>query len=629
MSTEDIFEQERDIDCLNWGPIFRYLDEKEIDSSPITELAGMPREELTKAGNMISWRKALQLMNSVKNILDQPDPRIFYFIGRESTRLGSYGVLMDMARKLGSVEQTVRFIPRFNRKFNDIFEMPVYNVKAKSGIVVVHYKNKKGYDKLWMIDQDHWNEGVIAGIPLDWELPYMETVTTLSRFSIEDIFKAYDFMGHSPEKKGFTYFANGGEIAQQVILETEELDKSLDILDSMKGAFKNRPEKERILTNRGSTGIHKVKEQHKGYLATGVIFTRDFRIGDLWTIQEGQVFGAPYSRIDVKWESKRKFGKKIYELITGNKESSKSLIHSLEEELTASKQKTYEIEKLNRNLQAQIAHEQKLERLMTGGFAHEMRNALAGAQLDFNTTLNYKDHGKPSAEILKESATGLLKNISNLHEKYKIPREEIASQVLPELKTIAEIADHLSGTISGVSRDLDRGLSITTQIREYARMSELQPGDAEVDIVPMLKDYEHRYRQDFERIGIAYSVEGLDEAIVRAEEIHLDSIFGNLIRNAKDALEELEVDRQKEIGVKIDRKDDETGSFLTVEVSDNGPGIPEEHLNEIFEPFFSTKPSSGTGLGLGIVKRLVKLYGGKIDVASKVGEGTRFAVTLP
>lgn len=68
---------------------------------------------------------------------------------------------------------------------------------------------------------------------------------------------------------------------------------------------------------------------------------------------------------------------------------------------------------------------------------------------------------------------------------------------------------------------------------------------------------------------------------------------------------------------------------LNIEVRDNGPGIPEKHLHEIFEPFFSTKPTTGTGLGLGVVKRLVQLYGGRVEVESKVGEGTRFSVTLP
>ena len=294
----------------------------------------------------------------------------------------------------------------------------------------------------------------------------------------------------------------------------------------------------------------------------------------------------------------------------------------------------YDLEMANRELremQAKLIETEKrtLEHRITGGFAHEMRNALAGAQLEFKTTLNYKDHGKPSAEILKNSATDLLKNISDLHEEYGIPREKIATLVLPQLKTIAEIADHLSGVYSDVSKDLDRGLSITTQIRDYARMSELKPGNTPIDIVEMLKGYNDRFRHDFQRIDIAYFVEGLNKAIVRAEEIHLDSIFGNLIRNAKDALEEYESDREKEIRITVGRKNDENGRFVTVEVSDNGPGIPEEHLNEIFEPFFSTKPSSGTGLGLGIVKRLVQLYKGKIEMESVVGEGTTISVTLP
>ena len=269
-----------------------------------------------------------------------------------------------------------------------------------------------------------------------------------------------------------------------------------------------------------------------------------------------------------------------------------------------------------------------LEHRITGGFAHEMRNALAGAQLEFKATLNYKDQGKPCGQILKDSATSLLKNISLIHEKYSVPREEIAALVLPELKIIAEIGDHLSGVHSGVSSDLNRGLSITKQIRDYARMSELKPGDAEVDIVPMLRDYEQRYNQDFERIGIKYSIMGLDEAIVNADEIHMNSIFSNLVLNAKDALEEQGAEG-KAISVRAQRVDEVETSRLEIMVEDNGPGIPEENLNEIFEPFFSTKPTSGTGLGLGIVKRLVQLYGGKIEVESKAGEGTRFSMTLP
>jgi len=270
------------------------------------------------------------------------------------------------------------------------------------------------------------------------------------------------------------------------------------------------------------------------------------------------------------------------------------------------------------------AEKRSLEHRITGGFAHEMRNALAGAQLEFKTTLNYKDKGKPSAEVLKDSATSLLKNISLIHEEHGIPREKIANLLIPKLKTIAEIADHLSDVHSGVSSDLDRGLTITSQIRDYAKMSELKRGYDRVDLMALLRGYRDRYSRDFERYKITYSVEGPDALVVSADEIHMNSIFTNLINNARDALIEQGAE-SKEIRVMVEERDKQ----VVVKIQDNGPGIPEEDLDEIFEPFFSTKPTSGTGLGLGIVKRLVQLYGGGIDVESKVNEETTFRVTLP
>jgi signal transduction histidine kinase len=66
---------------------------------------------------------------------------------------------------------------------------------------------------------------------------------------------------------------------------------------------------------------------------------------------------------------------------------------------------------------------------------------------------------------------------------------------------------------------------------------------------------------------------------------------------------------------------------VELSVSDNGPGIPEEHRERIFDPFFSTS-RNGTGLGLAIAKRIVTAHRGTIDVASVPG-GTVFQVILP
>ncbi|MBT3221750.1 MAG: HAMP domain-containing histidine kinase, partial [Proteobacteria bacterium] len=68
---------------------------------------------------------------------------------------------------------------------------------------------------------------------------------------------------------------------------------------------------------------------------------------------------------------------------------------------------------------------------------------------------------------------------------------------------------------------------------------------------------------------------------------------------------------------------------ISVSITDNGTGIPEENLERIFEPFFTTKEIGGTGLGLSITYGIVQKLGGQIDVKSTPGEGSCFTVTLP
>jgi signal transduction histidine kinase len=69
---------------------------------------------------------------------------------------------------------------------------------------------------------------------------------------------------------------------------------------------------------------------------------------------------------------------------------------------------------------------------------------------------------------------------------------------------------------------------------------------------------------------------------------------------------------------------------VVVSVKDSGVGIATENLTKIFEPFFSTKPvGKGTGLGLSLCFGIVEAHGGRIDIKSKVGEGTEVFVILP
>ncbi|MFZ3207681.1 MAG: HAMP domain-containing sensor histidine kinase, partial [Geobacteraceae bacterium] len=71
------------------------------------------------------------------------------------------------------------------------------------------------------------------------------------------------------------------------------------------------------------------------------------------------------------------------------------------------------------------------------------------------------------------------------------------------------------------------------------------------------------------------------------------------------------------------------GSFVRIDISDNGEGIAPENLVHIFDPFFSTKePGKGTGLGLAIASRIIESFGGRITVESGQGEGSTFIVRL-
>jgi signal transduction histidine kinase len=69
---------------------------------------------------------------------------------------------------------------------------------------------------------------------------------------------------------------------------------------------------------------------------------------------------------------------------------------------------------------------------------------------------------------------------------------------------------------------------------------------------------------------------------------------------------------------------------IEISVKDNGPGIPENIRQKIFQPFFTTKPAGqGTGLGLSLSYDIIKAHGGEIKVTSENGNGTRFTIYLP
>jgi two-component system NtrC family sensor kinase len=101
----------------------------------------------------------------------------------------------------------------------------------------------------------------------------------------------------------------------------------------------------------------------------------------------------------------------------------------------------------------------------------------------------------------------------------------------------------------------------------------------------------------------------------------LRQVFVNLILNARDAM-------PQGGGLTISTRSNNSNKFMEIEFRDTGCGIPPEDIPELFNPFFTTK-SEGTGLGLSICRRIIKSHKGKIEVKSKVGQGSTFVIKLP
>ena len=170
-----------------------------------------------------------------------------------------------------------------------------------------------------------------------------------------------------------------------------------------------------------------------------------------------------------------------------------------------------------------------------------------------------------------------------------------------------------------IREEVERSDRIITQLMGYAQLSEGRVEKLSVveeidraiaEVLPAAANYPVTVERDY--------AEALPALTMHRS--HLSAVLVNLLQNAREA-----VSPPGKITVSAHPQGENS---VEIVIGDNGPGIPPEHLNQVFEAYF-TRKEKGTGLGLAIVKHNVELYGGSIRAESKLGNGARFILLFP
>jgi signal transduction histidine kinase len=135
-------------------------------------------------------------------------------------------------------------------------------------------------------------------------------------------------------------------------------------------------------------------------------------------------------------------------------------------------------------------------------------------------------------------------------------------------------------------------------------------------------------RAKLEANTVTVSRSYLNGPVVRADADKLRQVFSNIIDNAIDAMAGVKSDRRMDLAIQSVTDQKGRGGMGMVRLRDNGCGIPDDRIAKIFNPFYTSK-QNGTGLGLGVAKKVIDAHRGQIQVNSKVGTGTEFILGIP
>jgi two-component system NtrC family sensor kinase len=182
------------------------------------------------------------------------------------------------------------------------------------------------------------------------------------------------------------------------------------------------------------------------------------------------------------------------------------------------------------------------------------------------------------------------------------------------------IKGQLEKGLGKIAKSVERAKKVTHQLLGFARKDDSVV--SEVNLSQLVEEAVQLVEKEASYKEIEF-VQEVDASLdsIRSDAFQLRQVLINLLTNAIHAT-------GPKGRIKIRLQKDGEQAILTIQ--DTGQGIPQEDLERIFEPFFSTKPTGeGTGLGLFVTRGIVEKLGGTIEAESRLGEGTDFRITLP
>ncbi|MEA3462786.1 MAG: ATP-binding protein [Bacteroidota bacterium] len=185
---------------------------------------------------------------------------------------------------------------------------------------------------------------------------------------------------------------------------------------------------------------------------------------------------------------------------------------------------------------------------------------------------------------------------------------------------------------NGAARDLlqsseliqQRSNALVEFMEHYKNFSRLpDPVPGKMFVSEFFEGLELLFKEDLNKAGIRMEIAADDPSVgIMGDQKLLEQAFINLVRNSMEALKDKNGGQIKITAGQPDNR------RVSLGILDNGPGIPEEILPQVFTPFFTTKPG-GTGIGLTLVRKIVVMSGGSISIDSEPGRGTRVKLRLP